>query len=190
MKNESFHSRDLSPFLCGRLLGLAALVLLNLVLVAQQAPPDSTDVQREAMHKLAFLVGHWSGPVTVVRGPAESLHLTQSEDVQYKLDGLVMQIDGKSTDADGKTRFQALATIAFDDATHTYRFRAYNDGRYIDTELSVLNNGFSWGFAAGPAHVVNTMHLTSKGEWQEETVVSVGGGTPRHSVDMLLQRTA
>jgi hypothetical protein len=57
-----------------------------------------------------------------------------------------------------------LATISYDDASHAYRFRAFNDGHYLDTELSVPANGFSWSFTAGPAHIVNTMHLTGKGE--------------------------
>ncbi|MGB8772009.1 MAG: hypothetical protein WCC92_20520, partial [Candidatus Korobacteraceae bacterium] len=82
----------------------------------------------------------------------------------------------------------ALATIAYDDASHTYRFRAYNDGHYLDTELSVPNHGFSWGFMAGPAHIVNTMHLTAKGEWNEVTEATVGSNPPHRSVEMLLQR--
>lgn len=168
-------------------LGAGVMMLSGVPLVAQQSP-GSVAAQREAMQKLAFLQGRWSGPVTIVRGPGESLHLTQSEDVQYKLGGLVMLIQGKSTGADGKGEFEALATVAFDDATGTYRFRAYNDGHYVDTELTVLADGFSWGMQAGPAHVVNTMHLTGKGEWQETTEVTFGGNPPRHSVDMLLER--
>ncbi len=167
-------------------LGWALLCGLSVALPAQQPRSSSADVQREAMQKLAFLAGHWSGPVTIVRGPGEPLHLTQSENVEYKLDGLVLLIEGQSTGADGKAQFQALATIAFDDATHAYCFRAYNDGHYVDTELTVLTDGFSWGFEAGPAHIVNTMHLTGKGEWQEATEVTFGNNPPQRSVDMLL----
>lgn len=152
-------------------------------------PPASNPVaaQREAMRKLSFLAGHWSGPASIHRGPGEPLHVTQTEDVQYKLDGLVLLIEGKSTDADGKVVFSALATVAYDDATHTYRFRAYNDGHYLDTELSVPENGFSWSFDSGPAHIVNTMHLTAKGVWNETTDVTFGGNPPFRSVEMLLQ---
>ena len=163
------------------------MISLSLSLAAQQPVSNSVDVQREAMRKLSFLAGHWSGPVTIVRGPDEALHLTQTEDVDYKLDGLVLLIAGKSTSADGNVLFTALATLAYDDASHTYRFRAYNDGHYLDTELSVPTNGFSWSFTAGPAHIVNTMHLTSKGEWNEVTEATVGSYPPQRSVDMLLQ---
>jgi len=169
------------------LLAAAIMISFSLSLAAQQPASNSVEVQREAMRKLSFLAGHWSGPVTIVRGPGEPIHLAQTEDVAYKLDGLVLLVEGQSTGADGKVLFSALATIAYDDASHTYHFRAYNDGHYLDTELSVSADGFSWGFMAGPAHIVNTMHLTGKGEWAEATDVTVGSNPPHRSVDMLLQ---
>jgi hypothetical protein len=173
---------------------LAAAFLLgsSLPLAAQQPGMPNVDSQREAMKKLAFLAGHWSGPVSISRGPvaqggAEPLHLTQAETVQFKLDGLVLLIEGQSTGPDGKAQFQALATVSYDDAAHTYRFRAYNDGHFIDTELTVQPDGFAWGFDAGPAKIRNTMHLTPKGEWQETTDVTFGSNPPHRSVDMLLE---
>ncbi|WP_263350165.1 hypothetical protein [Acidicapsa acidisoli] len=170
-------------------LAVAATLLCSSVILLSQQPPVSSgaDMQREAMRKLSFLTGHWSGPVSIVRGPGEPLHLTQTEEIAYKLDGLVLLIEGASRNTEGKTLFSALATVSFDEATHSYRFRAYHDGHYVDTELSVLENGFSWRFASGPAHVVNTMHLTGKGEWAEVTEVTVGSNPPMRSVDMLLQ---
>lgn len=177
----------LRPFLSATLLAAALMISSSLSLAAQQPVSNSVDAQREAMRKLSFLVGHWSGPVTIVRGPGEALHLTQTEDVEYKLDGLVLLVEGKSTSADGKVLFSALATIAYDDASHTYRFRAYHEGHYLDTELSVPANGFSWSFTAGPAQIVNTMHLTGKGEWDEVTEATVGSNPPHRSVEMLLR---
>jgi hypothetical protein len=169
------------------LLAAAFMISCSLPLAAQQPVANSVNAQHEAMRKLSFLAGHWSGPVTIVRGPNEALHLTQSEDVAYKLDGLVLLIEGKSSGGDGKVLFSALATIAYDDASGTYRFRAYHDGHYLDTELAVPGNGFSWSFTAGPARIVNTMHLTGKGEWDEVTEVTVGNSPAQRSLDMLLQ---
>ena len=169
------------------LLLAAFMVFFNLTLVAEQPVSSGVDAQREAMRKLSFLTGHWSGPVTIVRGTGEPLHLAQTEDVEYKLDGLVLLIEGRSTSANGKVLFSALATIAYDDTSRTYRFRAYNDGHYLDCELFVLEHGFSWGFAAGPAHTVNNMQLTDKGEWNEFSEMTVGITPPYRSVEMLLQ---
>jgi len=163
------------------IVSIASLALPSLALA--QRPPDTTAAQREAMRKLSFLAGDWSGPVSIAMGPGEPLHLTQTEKIDFKLDGLVLLIEGKSAAADGTTPFQALATVAWDDATHGYRIRAYNAGHYIDTELTVLAGGFSWGFDAGPAHIANAMH-----EWQETSDVTFGGNPPHRSVDMLLTR--
>ena len=155
---------------------------------AQQPEQNAASTQRESMHRLAFLVGHWSGPVTITMGPGEPRRLIQTEEVQFKLDGLVLLVEGKSTDAEGNVRFAALATIAYDNDARSFRFRAYNDGHYVDTELKILPDGFSWGFPAGPVQVTNTMHLTGKGEWQESTDVSFNGNPPHRSVDMLLAK--
>jgi hypothetical protein len=170
-----------------RIFVTALLSVASLVTTAQQ-PSDEAASQRDAIHKLHFLVGTWSGPVSITHGPGEVLHLTQTEKVEYKLDGLVLLIEGRSTASDGSAPFQALATVAYDDASHTYRIHAYNAGHYVDTELTALTDGFSWAFDAGPAHILNTMHMTAKGEWQETSDVTFGGHSPVRSVDMLLAR--
>lgn len=176
-----------SPILARAVL-VAAFTVACSTLPAQQPQQNSADVQRQAMQKLAHLAGHWSGPVTITRGPGEPLHLTQTEEIAYKLDGLVLLIEGKSTDSAGKAEFEALATIAYDDASRTYRIRAYNDGHYMDAELDVNADGFSWGFPAGPVHVENTMELTAKGQWHETTDVKFGDHPPRRSVEMMLEK--
>ncbi len=140
------------------------------------------------MKKLEFLVGRWSGNATIVRGAGEALKIVQSEEVQYKLDGLVMLIEGTGRDADGKPVFRALATVAYDDVTSTYRFRAYNEGRFLDTELTVKPNGFVWGYAGGPLKVTNTMAVNGKGEWIETTESTYGSTPPRKVVEMRLER--
>lgn len=167
---------------------LASIVTLTPVLAAQSPAGNEVDAQREAMQKLAFLSGRWSGPITVFRGPGEPLHLTQTETVKYKLDGLVLLIEGKSTSSDGKVLFGALATVSYDEDSKAYRIRAYNGGHYVDTDLSVSSIGFSWAFTAGPMRIVNTMQLTAKGEWNENTEAVFATKPPRHSMEMLLHK--
>src|ERR1700733_1730203 len=118
------------------------LFLTGLVTIALAQQPN-IPAQREAMKKLDFLVGQWSGEATVNRSEGQPpIKLMQTEDVQFKLDGLVMVIEGTGRNGNGDTAFQALATISYDDATSTYHFRAYNEGRYLDTELNVTRKGF------------------------------------------------
>ena len=130
---------------------LALSFLLLTSALAQQAP--DTAAQKEAMKKLSFLVGKWEGDASVVtmKGP---IKVRQTEMVQYRLDGLVMLIEGTGRDpVKGNVIFNALATVSYDDAAKVYRFRSYNDGRYLDTELQVSPQGFGWGYQAGPANV-------------------------------------
>jgi hypothetical protein len=150
---------------------------------AQERGPNLA-AQKEAMQKLAFLVGKWSGPATAVLGPGEPLKITQMEHVQYKLDGLVLLVEGAGLNAEGKVLFNALATISFDDATGTYRFRAFNRGRYLDTELKVRENGVTWGYTAGPLTVENVMNLDAEGAWVETTDVKFGDNPTRRTVEM------
>ena len=154
--------------------------------IGQEGP--NVDAQREAMKKLNFIVGKWSGDALVMRGPGEQMRLRQREEVQYKLDGLVMLIEGAGRNGEGQIEFQALAIISYDDTTSTYRFRAYNDGRYLDTALTVSPNGFAWGYTFGPVKVNNTMQIDDKGDWVETTETIFGSSPPRKSVQMNLRR--
>jgi len=155
---------------------------------APSAGQPNVAAQRAAMSKLGFLIGQWSGPLMLQSGPGPARHLVQSEDVHPKLDGLVLLVEGMARASSGRAVFQALATISYDDVTATYRFRAYNDGRYLDTKLSVIGKGFSWGYTAGPATITNTMRLTPAGEWSEKTTVSVGAAPPHTTVELTLHR--
>ena len=68
------------------------------------------------MKKLAFLIGKWAGEARVLRGPGEPVVLAQTEEAQYKLDGLVLLIEGVGrTDAHGKPALQALGIVSYDD---------------------------------------------------------------------------
>jgi hypothetical protein len=48
--------------------------------------------------------------------------------VQYKLDGLVLLIEGTGRNSDGKPVFRSLATVSSNEEQRSYRMRAYNDG--------------------------------------------------------------
>ncbi len=87
-----------------------------------------------------------------------------------------------------KIVFQALAIIAYDDTTSTYRFRAYSDGHYLDTELIVRPKGFAWGYTFGPVTVKNMMQLDDNDDWVEVTETIIEPSPPLKSVQMKLHR--
>ena len=171
-------------------LAFSLFILLSLSSLAQQPPrAPNLDVQRAAMKKLDFLLGKWSGEARVQRSPNELLELTQTEEVQYKLDGLVLLIEGTGRDKDGKPVFRALGTVSYDEEAASYRLRAYNDGRYLETELKLAENGkgFTWGFVFGPVRTKYEMKLTDKGEWTETGEVIMGQQPPRKFVEMAVR---
>ena len=83
----------------------SALVCMALLVTSMAQPPRTpdTEAQRAALRKLQFLVGKWSGEARVERGSGEPLELIQTEEAQYKLDGLILTIEGIGrTKAEGK----------------------------------------------------------------------------------------
>jgi hypothetical protein len=126
--------------------------------------PD-LDAQRTAMKKLGFLVGKWIGEARLLRGPGEPVILVQTEEARFKLDGLILEIEGiGQTKPDNKPILQALGIISFDDETGTYHMRAFNDGRFLETGVKLLEDGKSltWGFALVPSEPVPCCGSTSK----------------------------
>src|SRR5579859_1334275 len=109
--------------------------------MAQLPRTPDLDAQRAAMKKLGFLVGKWAGEARLQRGPGESVVLVQTEEAQFKLDGLILEIEGIGrTQPDNKPVLQALGIISFDDETGTYHMRAFNDGRFLAEDVKLLED--------------------------------------------------
>lgn len=160
-----------------------------LVLPAMAQLPRFPDLQaqRAAMKKLSFLIGKWSGEARLQRRPGEQLELIQTEDAQYKLDGLVLMIEGLGRNkADGKIALQALATVSYDDEAGAYRMRAYNDGRYLETELKLAENGkgATWGFALGDIKTSSVLQINEQGDWTELAEITIGSQPPRQLMEL------
>ena len=128
------------------------------------------------MKKLDFLLGKWIGEARVLRGSGELVDLIQTEEAQYKLDGLILVIEGiGKTKAEGKLALQALGIVSYDDEARTYHMRAYNDGRYLETDLTLSEDGkgFTWGFALGEIKTSSVLRINEKGEWTELTQIAI-----------------
>ena len=167
---------------------LAACSFLVAALCRGQQQPNLT-AQREAMQKVAFLVGTWSGDATTQLGPNETVKVRQTEEVHFKLGGLVLLIEGTGRDLKtSEVKFNALATISWDEETKVYHFRAYNDGRYLDADLKVPDKGFAWGYKAGPVDVRFMMHLDEQGQWVEVGDVKFGDNPAQRTFAMTLRK--
>jgi hypothetical protein len=138
--------------------------------------PD-LEVQRAAMKRLDFLLGKWSGEARIHSSPNEQVELVQTEEAQYKLGGLILIIEGLGRiKSAGTVALQTLGIVSYDDEAAAYRMRAYNDGRYFETELKLIEGGegIMWGVSLGDIKTSSVLRINDNGEWTELTEITVG----------------
>jgi len=139
------------------------------------------------MKKLSFLIGKWSGEARILRGSGDTLELIQTEEAQYRLGGLVLMIEGIGrSKSDGKAVLQALGIVSYDDDAAAYRLRAYNDGRYLETDVKLGEDGkgIMWGFALGEIKTSSVLRVNENGEWTELTEMTIGSQPPRKFMEL------
>lgn len=159
--------------------------------MAQLPRTPDLSAQRAAMKKLGFLVGKWVGEARVLRGPGEPVVLLQTEEVQFKLDGLILEIEGIGrTQLDNKPVLEALGIISFDDETDTYHMRAFNDGRFLETDVKLLEDGKSlaWGFALGSIQTNSVLRINEKDEWTELAEITIDSQPTRKLMELTVKR--
>ena len=156
---------------------------------AQTLRMPNVGVQREAMKKLSFLIGNWRGEARLYRG-GEPIEVTQTESAQFKLDGLILMIEGVGrTKAEGKVVLQALGLLSYDDAAGVYRMRAFNDGRWLETEVTLAEGGkgLDWGFAFGEIRTRSALRMNEKGEWTEHAEITFGTSEPHKLMEIVVR---
>ncbi|HEY8511036.1 MAG TPA: DUF1579 family protein [Cyclobacteriaceae bacterium] len=126
---------------------LLAACLLGFVSANAQAPDFSAQC-KERLQKLEALAGKWKGSGTVTMGPGRTETFNQTEDVQFRLDGTILQIEGVGKRGDDVV-FNALAVINYDVMKGDYAMKSYlRDGRSTDAWFKVVeDNAFSWGYS-------------------------------------------
>jgi len=155
--------------------------------MTQQLRVPDIELQRAAMRKLGFLVGKWSGEARILRSSGETVELAQTEEAEYKLDGLILMIEGIGRNkTDGKVALQALGILSYDDETGTYHMRAYNDGRYLETEVKLADSGkgIMWGFALGEIRTKSVLRMDEAGHWTEFTEIAIGSQPARKFMEL------
>lgn len=150
---------------------LAVIVVSTLVLPAgaRAQAPDPADAQ-EAIARLDFMVGRWSGQAWQQRG-GERVETEMVEVVERKLGGAVLLVEGRGTiagaGADDRVVHHALGVISFDPGTGTYSLRSYlATGQSGDFTLTLVDGGVSWTREVPGGRIRNTARYTAD-EWHE-----------------------
>jgi hypothetical protein len=173
-------------------LALVVLVLSAAPVAAQQ--PGAAN--RDAMKKLDYLAGKWKGDATVMTGPKDTKAIKQTEDVQFRLEGTVILVEGigrgKLPDKDEEgVLFNALGVMSYDAQVKKYKIKAYRmEGTSVDADLTLTEKGFVWGFKEPQrgVEVKYTMTLTPKGEWHEIGEYTLDGKAWTKFIEMTLTR--
>src|ERR1044072_488217 len=141
-----------------------------------QQPDFGAEQQRTEMKKLESLVGAWEGSGWIQQGK-EKQTFSGAENIQRKLDGLALLVEGKFTDPQGKTIHQALAVISYDVKQKIYRFRTYleNASTTGDQVIKLLPDGWEWGFDVTGGAIKYTIKPTDT-VWNEIGAFSRDGG--------------
>jgi hypothetical protein len=132
----------------------------------------------------------WAGEARLLRGPAESMELLQTEEAWYKLDGLILVIEGVGrTKSSGQPVLQAFGIISYDDESATFRMRAFNDGRFLETQVKLLEEGkgMTWGFALGEIRTNSVLRINEHGEWTELAEISIGSQAPKKLLELTVR---
>jgi hypothetical protein len=143
------------------------------------------------MRKLEFLVGTWTGEARITRGAGETTELVQTEEVGYKLDGLILVIEGIGRAKSGLApALQAFGVISYEDETETYRMRAFNDGRFLEANVRLLEGGkgMAWGFALGEINTKSVMRINQNDEWTELHEIIIGSQPPKRLMEIAVRR--
>ncbi|MGO9012066.1 MAG: hypothetical protein ACLQPN_18380 [Bryobacteraceae bacterium] len=170
------------------MISLAALLAIPCMAQAPRMP--NLEIQRSAMHKLSFLIGKWSGEARTYRRPGETLELVQTEEALYKLGGLLLVIEGVGrAKSDGQLALQAFGIVSYDDEKAAYTMRAFNDGRWLETEVKLAEGGqgITWGLSFGEIKTSSLLRINEKGEWTELTEITIGSQPPRKLMELTVR---
>lgn len=171
----------------------AALALLAAPTLAgaQGYQPPNVAEQREAMARLAPLIGRWSGEANVLSPSTHLVH--QTEQVETALDGALLVVHGTGYDNPAHTGapvFQALAVISYNDTRDSYEFRTYAMGHASTAIGEFLPDGaFRWSLRpGGPVRIQYTIRVEGD-VWTEVGEMSYDDGqTWTRTIEMRLTR--
>ena len=171
---------------------MAVLLLLALTRAsAAQGPPPSQVVE---MKRLDFLVGRWEGEGWIALGPSGRHTFRQTENVERKLDGAALLVEGVGRSKDpgsaGAVIHNAFAVASYDRKAGAFKWYALRaGGDPVDTQLKVSENTLTWAAPTpGGGGMRFTIRLNEKGQWFEVGEFSRDGKTWQKFFEMTLDR--
>jgi hypothetical protein len=145
---------------------------------------------KEKMKAFASWAGHWQGEGSIQMGPGEPKKSTVDERIEYKLDGMVILIEGVGK-ANETIVHHALGVVSYDQISSQYKLRSYlKDGRSTNAWLSVTSeNNYQWGFDTPQGKIRYTIAIDPvKKTWIEIGHFSADGNNWQKFFEMNLKK--
>jgi hypothetical protein len=143
---------------------LIILTTLFLITTAYSQGAETDKEAKEAISKLAFIVGDWSGTGWMMGRDGQKHTFMQTESIKFKVDSTVILIEGLGKD-NGKIIHSALAIVTYNKVDKKYSFRSYlSTGRGGDFKADLSDGKFYWYPNETMRYVIN---LNDKGQWYE-----------------------
>ena len=150
--------------------------------------PNGADLKKAEMKKLEKMAGQWKGSGWIQQGPKRET-FTGVENVQKKVDGLAVLVEGKFSNPEGKVIHETLAVLSYDDALKNYRFATYlANGITGVQDFRVVGDHYEWGFQIPNAGTVRYTIKIDTDTWSEIGEFSRDGKSWFKNFEMKLDR--
>src|SRR4028118_1778702 len=127
----------------------------------QEAQKKAVEAERAGMKKLDLAVGKWGGSGWIQQS-ADRQTFTGTENVQKKLNGLAMLVEGKFTNQENVVIHETLAVIAYNAKTKNYDINTYLASGVKGTyELTSTADGWQWHIPFPGGKIRYTTQLTT-----------------------------
>lgn len=158
------------------------IILLTFVgLRLASAQGTAPEILKSEMQKLAYMVGTWKGEASMRQPNGSVLKVNQEEDIQFKLDGTILMVEGTGRNEESKIVFNALGIISYNPDTHSFGMKSHvMDGKQTDAYFTIhKENNFEWGFTiANNAKIRYFITLNSQeNSWKEKGEYSPDGNS-------------
>ena len=152
------------------LMCLALAGLFSSEIVAQPTEQGG----KEKMKAFDAWAGKWHGEGTIQMGPGEPKKTTVEETIEFKLDGMILLVEGigRSPDlqtSENKIVHHALAILSYEQATNVYKFNTYlKDGKSAQAWFNIVKeNNYQWGFDVPGGKIKYSITIHSGNLWNE-----------------------
>lgn len=166
---------------------LLILITAFMAITASAQEPNTAEAKKVEMKKLDKMVGQWKGSGWILQGPKRET-FTGTENVQRKVDGLALLIEGRFTNPEGKVIHETLAAMSFDDKAKFYKMRTYLiSGISGEYDFKIDGEGYEWGFQT-PGGTIRYKIAITPDTWTEGGEFSRDGTTWMKFFEMKLDR--